>query len=289
MDAMPGEQVTTSGRPFRIVTHKNWLAEKFASFGAVQDFGFGIDPNTAPETVWWAPGAWVASARKAGVDLPLMSCGPYWLDRLPSRYRGRSVVTQALHTWTDGQIDAPVFVKLAEAKLEGFEARVFGGRYLASNLRQFHLPPDTLIQVQAVVEFFAEIRFFIAFGQIVAWSYYRIDDMIWGSEQFAHTMSSSENAWIRADWLDEMRRVVRDVLDDVPVPPGFVLDIGVTRSGQPLVIEANAAWSSGPYDADPAGVFKAIRAAHDFDQQHPDWAWQPNPMFHRAGPLKLVG
>lgn len=53
-------------RPFRIVTHRNWLAEAFKPFGAVQDFGFDIDPTTAGETLWWAPGAWVASAHKTG-------------------------------------------------------------------------------------------------------------------------------------------------------------------------------------------------------------------------------
>jgi hypothetical protein len=29
-------------RPFRVVTHRSWMAKHFASYGAVQDFRFDI-------------------------------------------------------------------------------------------------------------------------------------------------------------------------------------------------------------------------------------------------------
>lgn len=67
-----------------------------------------------------------------------------------------------------------------------------------------------------------------------------------------------------------------------------MLDIGITCDGRPLVIEANPAWSSGPYDADPAGVLEAITASHDFEGRFPQWAWTMNPVFQHAGALRIA-
>jgi hypothetical protein len=35
-------------------------------------------------------------------------------------------------------------------------------------------------------------------------------------------------------------------------------------------------------------VYETIVAAHDFAGEHPEWAWQPNPIFERVEPLKTV-
>lgn len=270
-------------RPFRIVTHRNWLAEQFAPFGAVQDFGFDIDPTTARDTLWWAPGAWVASALKAGVRLPLLSCGPHW--QVPQM--GRRVATgrlDQLHSPAVGFGDR-VFVKVAEAKVESFPAQIFeNNRHLADTLAQFHLPGDTILQVQEPVDFFAEARFFIAHGQIVASSIYRIYGLIWGAAAWPDGLTGA-----RRDALELLTRFARDVVASAPQPPGWVLDVGLTPDGQRLVVEANAAWSSAPYDADPAGVVRAITAAHDFAGEHPGWAWEPNPVLAGVGPLRLAG
>lgn len=270
-----------ASRQFRVVTHKNWLAEQFSGLGAVQDFGFDIDPTAASETVWWAPGAWVASALKAGVRLPLTSCGPHWLQNLPQSYTGRKVRTQPLNHVTPWDVDE-VFVKLPEAKTDNFPARVHSAKYLRETLKQYHLPPETLIQLQDVVEFVTEARFFIAHDTITACSLYRHRDWIWGSDA---AFPPLERLVTR-----KLERFVNIVLTDPHVmrPPGFVLDVGILEGGSPKVVEANAAWSSGPYDCDPAGVLKAITAAHDFDGAYPQWAWQPNPVFDKAGPLRVA-
>lgn len=268
-------------RPFRIVTHKNWLAKSFP--GAVQDFGFDIDPSTAMETLWWAPGAWVASAQKVGVELPLMSCGPTWLDAVPYELRGRPVITMELQRLTDDE-PVPSFVKLPEAKVEACPARVYNTPLLKTTWEQYSFPADTLVQVQGVVEFVIEARFFIAHGEIVGESFYRINDLVWGEEDFAALAEAGTVLhWRRGLW-DLAGRVIAEV----PAPPGFVLDVGLCADGRPLIIEANAAWSSGPYDCDPAGVVKAIEAAHDFNGEYPQWAWQPNPVFDKVGPLRIV-
>lgn len=282
--------MTDINRPFRVVTHKNWLADQFKPLGAVQDFGFDIDPHTALNTIWWAPGAWVASALKAGVHLPLMSCGPHWLDRLPLKYRGRKVNTTTLGAAMslDPSLSdyTQLFIKLPEAKLDDFPARVHEyNRHWATTLAQYQLPPATLVQIQEFVEFHAEARFFIVHNRIVADSFYRIGDLIWGDPGF----DQLADMVVAFHWLRVMADLAAEVAATIPAPPGYVLDIGVTTDGDPLVVEANAAWSSGPYDCNPAGVVEAITAAHDFEGIHPEWAWRPNPALYKAGPLKLWG
>ncbi|MDD4865632.1 MAG: ATP-grasp domain-containing protein [Mycobacterium sp.] len=281
-------------RPFRVVTHKNWLAAQFAPMGAVQDFGFDIDPDSAGKTIWWAPGAWAASALLAGVRLPLMSCGPGWLDHLPRRFTGRRVqtvpVSEVSEQVADGWPDE-VFAKLPEAKAERFPARLRGSRHLADDLVQYALPSDTLVQIQAPVEFKTEARFWIAHGEITAHSFYRLHDvidgeLIWGSEGFENAVTGPAAVIHHHDCLRRMGDSLRELLGDTPTPPGVVIDMGITTDDAVLVVEANAAWSSGPYDADPSGVFRAIAAAHDFADEYPEWAWHPNPALYKAGPLK---
>ena len=100
-------------RQFRVVTHKRWLAELFQPMGAVIDHGFDIDPATALDTIWWAPGAWVASAHLSGVQLPLLSCGPDWLANVPREYRGRDVRNVTIDEIPHGKT-GPTFAKLPE-------------------------------------------------------------------------------------------------------------------------------------------------------------------------------
>lgn len=269
-------------RPFRIVTHRNWLAEQFASFGAMQDFGFDIDPSTAGETLWWAPGAWVASAAKTGVELPLMSCGPYWLCNVSHLWKGRRVANLTWPHIDSWSVTEDVFVKLPEAKVDYFPAQLHKGLHLGETLKQYHLPEGTLVQVQAPMNFRTEGRFFIAHGGVVASSLYRHEDWIWGADD--PPIAPLERIKMR-----KMERFVNEFLSSSEkYAPGFVLDIGITDSGSPKVIEANAAWSSSPYDCNPTGVVQAIEAAHDFNGQYPQWAWQPNPVFDTAGPLRIV-
>lgn len=257
-------------REFRVVTHRRWVTERFSSLGGVQDYGFPADRGTAdPDAVYWAPGAWVAGVAAAGVRLPLVSCGPRWLDRLPAKYRGRSVNTAPLREWHTRRLAGRVFVKLPEAKREDFLAQVVDAEHLGEHLAQAPLAPDALVQVQGVREFHTEARFWVAHGSITAESLYRVGERWWGDDDFA-----ADTETVAAQrCLRELRDVAGQVVADVDCPPGFTIDVGQTVDGDVLVVEANAAWSSGLYDGDPDGIFAAIEAAHDFDGVHPQWAW----------------
>ncbi|ASZ74800.1 hypothetical protein KHO57_gp104 [Mycobacterium phage Phabba] len=287
-----------------IVTHKNWLAkgftEKLTDRVVKQDFGFDINPDTAWDTVWWAPGAWVASAYKAGVRLPLTSCGPRWLDSLSqTKYTGRTVSTMTVRESIDWfeTIMGPgdeieFFVKLPEAKLDDFPARThLVNRHWATTIGQYHLPDDALIQLQGLVDFTTEWRFWVADGRITAHSLYRAHrmgmEMIWGSEGFPGGLDG--DLAFNTE-LNDAADLVEKLLDDPAVakPRGFVLDVGTTPSGQAWVVEANAAWSSGPYDASPQGVFESIVASHDWANESL-FHWDPNPaLYTKAGALRVT-
>ena len=212
-----------------------------------------------------------------------MSCGPRWLDDLPLSYRGRDVDTLTLGSMTKRQFAPEVFVKLPEAKHDSCPARVYRTTHLAETMQQFGFPPDALIQDQGVVEFVIEARFWIVHGEVCAESLYRIDDSIWGAETFAQTAGRGHSQ----EALAMLRRTACAVAAEVSAPPGYVLDIGLTADKN-LVIEANPAWSSGPYDAEPAAVYETIVAAHDFAGEHPQWAWTPNPVFDSVEALKVI-
>jgi hypothetical protein len=229
------------------------------------------------DTVWWAPGAWVASAAKAGVRLPLMSCGPRWLDELAYGYKGRAVVTAELQSIRHWAFKPEVFLKLPEAKLDDCPAKVYRTAYMADTLKQFnHYPPETLVQIQDPMEFVIEARFWVAHREIVAESLYKIGDMIWGYETFD---SKAEHLMSKRIYR-RMRELAEEIVRHAATPPGYTLDIGWTRDG-PFVVEANAAWSSGPYNADPEGIFRAIVASHDFEGKYSLWAWRHNPVFDK--------
>jgi hypothetical protein len=269
---------------FRIVTDKTWLAELFKPFGAVRDDAIAIDPTSARDTIWWAPGAWVARAHKAGVTLPVLSCGPRWLQNVPGDYLGRDVATLSLDSLADQRFEPEVFVKLAEAKHDSCPPRVYRTTRLAETMQQYGFPPHTLVQVQGVIEFVVEARFWVVRGEVVAESLYRINDSIWGASDFADRAGAQRSQ----ESLCRMRELAHVIAAEVPGPPGYVVDIGMTSDGATLVIETNPSWSSGPYDGDPAAVYETIVAAHDFEGAHPHWAWQPNPIFERVEALKLL-
>lgn len=269
-------------RPFRIVTHRNWLAKHFADYGAVQDFGFDIDPDTAESTIWWAPGAWVACAYQSGIRLPLTLCGHRWMETLPWMYKQREIGVVKMEDIADHPDIDPaerVHVKLPEAKLDSFPATVFPRRHLASSLRQFHVPGGTLMQLSGVVNFVRECRFWIAHDRITAHSWYLVDGLTSDAEGFTPGTVYD---------VDRMTEVAMALLSDPNVdrPPGFTLDLGITDTGQILVVEANAAWSSSPYDGDPGGIVKSIVASHDSGGDYPRWHWRPNPVYGTVQPLK---
>lgn len=249
-----------STTPLRVVTHRNWLAEQFAPYGGVQDFGMDIDPASAVDTVWWAPGEWVARAAATGVTLPLTSCGADWVSRLgiTESWIQRRVSTvpagRALEA-ADGLEGDTIFIKLPEAKTDTFPARLMFRQHLGQALASPLLGEDTPVQLSEEIQFSCEARFFVAHHQVVAASWYQHEGLWWMEEGF--TGGTDREMSI----LTELAHEVASLPES---PQGYTVDIGLVRGkpDTPAIVEFNAAWSSNPYDADMAGVVEAVRASN---------------------------
>lgn len=270
---------------FRVVTHRTWLCRLFAPKGGVQDFGLDIDASTAGQDIWWAPGEWAARASRSGVALPLLSCGQEWLCGLPFDWLRRRVAVTPAHLVCEmfGEWDVTrLHVKLPEVKSDEFPARVMG-LCEASGWTE-RLPRAQLVQVSDTVPMSVEARFFVARGTVRAESLYRAEGLWWSDDEFG---SARERF---ADEVRRMRSLAESVAASASAPPGYVLDVGVGPSGDPVLIEANAAWSSNPYDADIDGVYESVMASQDPSVLHRRWLFDADQFPHevRALPVRRV-
>jgi hypothetical protein len=105
---------------------------------------------------------------------------------------------------------------------------------------------DDLIYVQDVVDIRDEIRCFCLNGEIRTASYYRIN---------------KEFEQVNADNIVNkigLQYIVKNLYENFKLPPGVVLDFGLTNKGQWIFIEPNEAWASGMYYCDPDKCFDVI-------------------------------
>lgn len=243
---------------FRIVTHRRWLAEEFAAVGGVLDHGFDLDPSTAHHDTWWASGAWVAGAAASGVRLPLLSAGPRWLENLPHDLTHRRVFVgtaddcrRQARSWN---VDA-VWCKLPEAKSDRMSADLVAVDAIPTPDILPGLVADTLLQIsEPLAGLWAEARFFCS-----------PDNVSSGAPYLVHGLGHDHPAFRPDDLLDvlsSLRETAERAYLHGGGPPGMAIDVSLCAQG-PVVIEANAAWSSHPYGTDPAEVRAAIEAAHD--------------------------
>lgn len=255
---------------FHIVTHQRWLAEWFAPAGGVQSFGLDVDATAAAADTWWASGAWMAGARRAGVTIPVCSAGPDWITSVPAHLLGRRVFVgtpdesaAAARRWGADR----VWAKLPEAKTDNIPAKLMR----AADLRNvFSVPEAATIQVsEPLGNLAAEARFFCAPDGVSAGSLYLFDGAEWGSD--ALERFTARNHAEVGDLLVRMRGVAEAAYRETPGPAGYVIDAAVTSSGRAAVLEANAAWSSNPYDTDPHAALATIEASHDRDGTMAKW------------------
>ena len=265
-------------RPFRVVTHRAWLAHMFRREGGVQDFGLDITPESALDTLWWAPGHWVARAAVSGIQLPLTSCGQTWLTMHPEhRVQRRIAVVPArdvTHMFDEWRADE-LHVKLPEVKTDAFPAEVRDREKALLDCGR--LCPDQLVQVSDASTFVNEARFFIANKTVAAWSWYRVGDHWFGDPEFSGQNTPDPH---------KVRGLATEIARTAKAPNGYSIDIGTAVDGTPLLIEANAAWSSNPYDADMTGVFASVVASHDFDGTQSPWRFDTG-QFGKVAPLRL--
>ncbi|MEU6314421.1 ATP-grasp domain-containing protein [Streptomyces sp. NPDC047014] len=230
---------------------------------AVEAVGRGLVVRAAEEvgaeaeggTAHWYGGP-VAVARLAGrLGFALLEPADDWLARLPEEFTGREVcLATVADAWA---IRRPMFVKPPREKSFSAEVYADGSRLPGE------LDPATPVLVSEVVTFASEYRLFLLDGQIVAGSRYavfgRLDPLPldWGGA-------------VAAEITEFVERLVG--VAGAALPSAVVVDVGQVldpyRAGHRwAVVEANMAWFSHAYAADPARVLDVVlRAAGPRDR-----------------------
>jgi hypothetical protein len=174
------------------------------------------------------------------LGIALLEAPADWLATLPREFTRREVRTMPLDEAY--ALRRPAFVKSPNDK--GITARVYtdGSRLPGPDA----VDPTTLVLVSDVATFTGEFRLFLLDGRVHAGSRY--------AEHGRLSLGplSAEATCFAADLLAGCAHTL---------PSAIVVDIGTVAGGGWAVIEANAAWASGRYTADPDTALDVVLRA----------------------------
>ncbi|MGW1770715.1 ATP-grasp domain-containing protein [Streptomyces sp. NPDC002104] len=202
----------------------------------------GLDEGAgglAGRRVHWCGGP-AAGARVAGaLAIGLLEPPDGWLAGLPEWATGRGIRLTSLGEARE-TLREPAFVKPPREK--SFPAAVY-----ADGAALPELPPDTPVLVSGVVDFAAEYRLFLLDGEIAAGSRYAVH----GRLDPAALDEDPRAGEVRA-FAARLLAVAGAAL-----PSAVTVDIGFA-GGTVVAVEANMAWFSNCYAADPERVLDVV-------------------------------
>ncbi|MEV6600766.1 ATP-grasp domain-containing protein [Actinoplanes sp. NPDC051346] len=191
-----------------------------------------------------------AGAVAADLDLAPLEPADDWLVRLPAEFARREVTLTSLGEARGSR--TPVFVKQPREK--GLPAGVYadGSRLPAGGL----LPADTPVLVSEVVTFVVEYRLFVLDGVVHAASRYAT---------FGRLDPAPLDDCPHRDAVLDFAAAMLDACAD-SLPSAVVVDVGIVRDADRgdehwAVVEANMAWFSSCYAADPDRVLDVVLRA----------------------------
>lgn len=185
-----------------------------------------------------------ADAVAADLGIALLEPPDDWLTRLPREAVRREIrmLTMA-EAWT---LRAPAFLKPPNDK--SFPARLYrDGTQLPG---PDSVDADTAVLASDPVRFGSEFRLHVLDGEIVTGAQYAID-----GDLDIEPLAGHESAERILGFAKDVLRECADTL-----PSAVVVDVGLIGA-EPAVIEANAAWASGHYAADPERVLDVVLRA----------------------------
>ncbi|MFE3329224.1 ATP-grasp domain-containing protein [Streptomyces sp. NPDC059176] len=233
---------------------------------AIEAVGRGMSVRAAEERGLAGPAYWyggpVAGARLAGrLGFALLEPTDGWLAELPEEFTGRQIRAGTIaDAWA---IDRPMFVKPPRDK--SFPADVYtdGSRLSCA------VDPATPVLLSEVVTFTAEYRLFLLDGRIATASRYAVFGRL-DPRPLGATREDLVTAAQLTEFADRLAAHAGHTL-----PSGVVVDVGQLldpyRPGHRwAVVEANMAWFSHAYAADPGRVLDVVlRAAGPREHMRP--------------------
>jgi hypothetical protein len=219
---------------------------------------------------YWMAGGYAARLQRAGLAPNLVAPGQHWLSEvseLDETLTRRKIFTTKI---TELPTGALLFAKPAEAKIESIPAGKYFTDHLLEICKNERVPADTLFQwTETLLNLNHEHRFFISDGQIRTGSPYLIDDVVYTSEMISPYFGAA---------YDAAENFLRILESNNLLPPALTLDVARDEdSGEWLIIEANPAWSSGPYGASPSRILEVLERACSWAEGVDDakWRWRP--------------
>ncbi|MFE4452487.1 ATP-grasp domain-containing protein [Streptomyces sp. NPDC056796] len=209
----------------------------------------GVTALAGPGTaVYYYGGPHFADTVADRLGAALLEPGDGWLDALPYAFTGRRVRRVPLAEAR--RADGPLFVKPPTDK--SFPAAVYanGGALRVPP----GLPEESLVQISEVVTWAQEFRLHLLDGEIWTGSRYATFGRLDAAPLTGHPDEPAVRAFVR--------RLVDACADTLP--SGVVLDVGLMRRGDGTgegrwaVVEANMAWFSNVYAADPARALDVV-------------------------------
>ncbi|ARF73163.1 hypothetical protein B7C62_13455 [Kitasatospora albolonga] len=200
-----------------------------------------------------------ADAVAPALGIALLEAPADWLARLPYTFTRREI--RAMPIGEAHRLRRPAFIKSPNDKSIPALVYADGSRLPGPDA----VDPRTVVLVSDVLAFTAEYRLHILDGAVHTASQYasggrlRLGPAAPGALAFARDLLAAAAATL---------------------PSAIVVDVGVDDEGRWAVVEANAAWGSGCYDADPdRSLDTVLRSAgpvgelappdHDFIRRRP--------------------
>lgn len=223
-------------------------------------FSYGFEFPDIPEdsrSAWWMAGGLAARLYATGSAPKFSAPGANWMSLVPEELAGRIVNTGVVKEMSRGTI----WAKPAEVKIPS----MLPGWWTKTAVHYLNNPAETLYQW---TETFLsgldhEHRVFMLDGVPVTWSAYLVEGVVgvWGIGS-PYTDDAVEFASLVAKSMG------------ADFPPTCSLDVGRLPNGRWVVVEANPAWSSGPYGCNLGKLVTVLdRACHENDNR---WAWSPS-------------
>ena len=260
-----------------VVTHRNWIAEEFASAGVIpvrQDFGFSAPAYPRDKAVaWWMSTEFAACLMRAGARLNLATISAQWLTKLPRELLLRDVQIGTLAQVQSLGLQHLAYCKPAEVKIWDAPAQWIEIDYFVEHLLSLGVPADTQIQFSSdFLDIKTEYRCFINDGKVATLSTYLNEGIAFGGEGLVRDLVNENKA-------KEFATYALSIIGNNQ-PIAYTLDVGQLSSGEFFVVEANPVWASNPYDCDKVETVKAIVAGsttYGAEQTHGRFQWRPDP------------